>query len=164
MATDVDKVIESCIEVCSRVGMAPGRIYPHAMAAVNSVNISGIRSAVRENLVAEIWDEKSDVNGVPPEDVKIFHGVAPGAVCFTIRDRRNGKIIIFQPFLQHVQGFVTTESKKDSREWMGMLYDEIVEDIVFGTVMDEVLTSLNVPKHLAYSGPKYEGGIANAAG
>lgn len=83
----------------------------------------------------EIWDKKCDINGVDASEVKKHEQIEDDASVFIIRN--NGKVVVFQSFEPHVQGYNKMDDNK-AISHASRLTQEIITENVCMSLLDKM--------------------------
>lgn len=97
--------VESLREARRAEGLpaAPAGAVETALSGVDQAAIFAEEEAA---LVVEEWDHQTSINGVSP--AKIYehrNDVTPRSTVYLLKDAGTGRVVVFQPFRPHLQGF-----------------------------------------------------------
>ncbi|NPV80795.1 MAG: hypothetical protein HPY52_11045 [Firmicutes bacterium] len=77
-----------------------------AQAALAGIDQSAIEAEEKSKFKYEVWDKKSDINGVSAKTMLARSDVDPNAEIYLIRDTATNNVIYFQPHAPQETGFV----------------------------------------------------------
>lgn len=110
-------------------------------AVLAELDQDAIEADENANIVYEVWDRVSPINGVDPSYILSRTDVSADGECYIVKDSRTGSIVAFQPHVPGVGGMarMTAETVKSHAETHR---SEIASQKAKDRIMESILKKL----------------------